>query len=189
MIPANVKAALDAACERFGINTPLRKAHFYAQLHHESAGFTRLSEGLSYSADRLQKVWPNRFNAANSAKYARNPEDLANYVYANRLGNGDEASGDGFRFRGRGYVQLTGRDNYRRCSQALYGDDRLLLEPELLEVPDGAAMAAGWYWDSRKINALADRDNIEAVTRAINGGTIGLAERRKLLAQYKKELT
>jgi putative chitinase len=175
---------LNEAMERFNVSTPDRVAAFLAQIAHESDECRRLVENLRYSAARLCEVWPKRFPTLHSAEpYANNPEKLANYVYANRLGNGDTASGDGWRFRGRGLVQLTGRSNYRATGHAL----GLLLEqlPELLEEPVPSSLAAAQFWDSRGCNALADSapgDNDDAdfvrITVLINGGRNGLASRR-----------
>lgn len=173
---------------KFGIVPPLEKAHFLAQLAHESGGFKRLRENLNYSAEGLIRTWPKRFNAENARLYARQATKIANKVYANRLGNGNEASGDGARFIGRGFIQLTGKDNYNETSQALFGDDRLLRHPELMEEPEHAAMAAGLYWNKRRLHVHAIRDDIEAVTRGINGGLIGLEDRKLWLTRFKKEL-
>jgi len=115
--------------------------------------------------------------------YARNPEKIGNRVYANRMGNGDEASGDGFRFRGRGLIQITGKDNYTACGKALGKD--LIQNPGYLETPDGAAMSAAWFWNSRKLNVPADLGDIVKMTKLINGGTIGLADRQDLYENCK----
>lgn len=178
---------LSAAMTEFGITTPARAAAFLAQVAHESGELARLVENLSYSAAGLRKTWPSRFkDDATAAKYARRPMAIANRVYANRLGNGDEHSGDGFAFRGRGLYQLTGRDNYRAAGKALH----LPLEqsPELLEHPDAASRSAGWFWRTRGLSMLVDageavadpdgpREAMIAITKRINGGLIGLDER------------
>ncbi|WP_226986797.1 glycoside hydrolase family 19 protein [Chlorobaculum tepidum] len=145
-----------------------------------------LEEKLSYSAARLMKVWPKRFpTLAIAEKYERNPEKLANYVYANRIGNGPESSGDGYRFRGRGLIQLTGRSNYESASKALGID--LLNHPDQLTEPAVAAMSAAWFWASHGLNELADDrtgdndlEDFTTITKIINGGTVGLQERFKL---------
>ena len=176
--------ALNAAMLRYEINTPARAAAFLAQTAHESGEFRRLVENLSYSAAGLCKTWPKRFSTLDIAKpYERKPELLANYVYAKRLGNGDVASGDGWRFRGRGLIQLTGRGNYRSCGAAIVLP--LETEPERLETPEAAAMAAAQFWQSRGLNHLADDQNDDnddedfvAITRIINGGIAGLTARR-----------
>lgn len=179
---------LEAAMRKFGIVPALEKAHFLAQLAHESMGFKVMRENLNYSAQGLVKTWPKRFDAQSAALYARQPEKIANKVYANRLGNGNEASGDGAKFLGRGYIQLTGKDNYMETSQALFGDDRLVRHPEMMEEPEHAAMAAGLYWNSRRLHVHAIRDDVEAVTRGINGGLTGLDDRKRWLAKFKVEL-
>ncbi len=176
--------SLNKAMERFEINNPSRVAAFLAQIAHESRELNVLAENLNYSAAGLMRVWPNRFPTIEKAmEYERNPEKLANYVYAKRLGNGDTNSGDGWRFRGRGLVQVTGRGNYRSIGQAI----GLALEasPELLQQPDAAALSAGYFWRSRGLNELADDRNDDnddedfiTITVRINGGRTGLAERR-----------
>lgn len=186
--------ALNAAMDRFDITTPARVAAFLAQTAHESAEFRTLVENLSYSAAGLCKNWPNRFATPDVAKpYERNPELLANYVYAKRLGNGDAASGDGWRFRGRGLIQLTGRGNYRSCGLALTLP--LETEPERLETPEAAALAAAQFWQSRGLNHLADDQNDDnddddfvTITKIINGGTNGLTSRRSYWMQARKAL-
>lgn len=170
---------LNAAMENFEINTPERIAMFMSQLGHESAGLKRVQENLNYSADRLRQVFPRYFPTPNDAEsYARNPAKIANRVYGGRMGNGPEASGDGFRFRGRGFIQLTGRNNY----QAFANDNNLSLDEavEYLETPEGAAWSAGWFWAKRNINEPADRGDVLTVTKLINGGTNGLGERKTL---------
>jgi putative chitinase len=169
---------LVAAFARYEINTPGRQAAFLAQVAHESAGFQRVVENLNYSADRLLQIFPRRFTDLDQAsQYARQPARIANHVYAGRLGNGDEASGDGWHFRGRGLIQITGRGNYQTCSQGLFGDHRLLTTPELLEQPGFACESAAWFWHSRQLNALADADRFDDITRKINGGQHGCRER------------
>lgn len=182
---------LERVAGRYAITTRLRVCHWLAQLAHESAGFTRTVENLNYSADALLRTWPSRFDAESAARAARQPERIANTVYADRLGNGPRESGDGWAFRGRGFIQLTGRLNYVAASLAIYSDDRLVKRPELAASPAGAADVAGWYWSDRRINRWADHDDIEAVTKAVNGGVIGLADRkerlRKALAAFDAE--
>jgi putative chitinase len=166
------------ACARFEINTIRRVAAFIAQQAHESAGFTKFSESLNYTAARLCQVWPGRFPTVAAAKpYARNPEKLANKVYGGRMGNGAEASGDGWRFRGRGPLQLTGRDNWTRFAKAM----EMKLEEALAygSTPEGGVMAAAWFWETNDINRLADTPSVADETRRINGGTTGLADREK----------
>ena len=169
------RGPLTQACTEYDINTPARQAMFVAQCAHESDGFTRLSEDLRYSASRLLAVWPKRFTPALAELMAYNERGIAERVYGGRLGNGIEGTGDGYEFRGRGLFQITGRANYRTCGRALSLD--LETTPELLEVPDFAALSAGWYWDSRGCNELADRDDYAAITRKINGGVNGMDDR------------
>lgn len=169
---------LNETFARFDISTPLRQAAFIGQAGHESGNFTRLSEGLSYSAERLMVIWPKRFpNIEIAQKYARNPKALANNVYANRMGNRDEASGDGFRFAGAGLFQLTGHSNFYHAGQAL-GED-FVMQPELVKTPRFAALTAGWFWDTHKLNKFADIRDFTMMTKKINGGTIGLNDRIK----------
>ena len=170
----------------YEINTPLRQAHFLAQIGHESGGFNFTKENLNYSADALLKVFPKYFNADSAASHARNPQMIANRVYANRMGNGDVVSNDGFNYRGRGLIQLTGKTNYTAFGKAV-GLDLAKVVP-YLETPEGAAMSAGWFWDTNKLNAKADADNIQSVTKTINGGTNGMDDRMAILARAKAAL-
>lgn len=171
---------LAEACAEFGIDTPARLAAFLAQVAHESGNLGRLVESLNYSAQGLVAVWPRRFTADTAAAYARHPEQIANLVYAERMGNGDLASGDGWRYRGRGLIQVTGRANYAACGKALGLD--LVGAPELLEQPEPAARSAAWFWRMRNLNPMADRGDIEGITKAINGGLTGLADRKERYA-------
>lgn len=170
---------LIAAMEEFGIDSPARMAGFLAQCAHESANFSAVRENLNYSADGLNRVFPKYFRNAgrNAQEYHRQPEKIANVVYANRMGNGDEMSGDGWRFRGRGLIQLTGKNNYTAASEDLEID--LLESPEYLETPEGAARSAAWFWWKNGLNAFADKNDIVGMTKRINGGTIGLEDRKK----------
>jgi putative chitinase len=166
--------AVNTTFEMFGIETPEQQASFLGQTSHESNGFTALTENLRYSAESLCKVWPKRFPSLEMAQpYHRNPEAIANHVYANRMGNGDEESGEGWNFRGRGLIQLTGRDNYRACGEAL--DIDLEATPDLVSTPTYAALSAGWFWHKNHLNNIAE--DILAVTKKINGGTHGLDDR------------
>lgn len=181
-------APLRVACERFGIVEPLELAHWLAQCGHESSGFTRLEEGLSYSAERLMAVWPRRFPTLAAAQpFARNPEKLANRVYSGRMGNGPPESGDGWRYRGRGLIMLTGGANYAVAGDALTLP--LLEHPEMLATPGPAALTAAWFWRSRGCGAPAMRDDVVAVTTIVNGGTTGLDDRRAWLVRAKAALT
>jgi putative chitinase len=179
--------ALTSAANRFGITTKQRQAHWLAQLAHESGGFRRLEENLNYSADGLRRTWPSRFSL-NASEYARQPEKIANKVYADRMGNGNEASGDGFTYRGRGWIQLTGKANYAEYSQRVFGDDRLVTHPEIAAQPDIAAYLAGAYWQSKDLNRLADLDDIVSITKRINGGLNGLEDRKQWLRKFKEAL-
>lgn len=170
--------------EKYRIDTPYRIAMWLAQCGHESMNFSVLTENLNYSANALLRTWPSRFHTILEAnEYERRPEKIANRAYGGRMGNGPEASGDGWRFRGRGLIQLTGRTNYRTCGEALGVD--LIHTPELLATKQFAALSAGWFWDSRELNALSDAGDVVGVTRKINGGTIGLGDRR---ARYVRAL-
>jgi putative chitinase len=169
---------LNIVGQHFGLfQNPKRMAAFLAQIAHESGGFNFVREGLNYSAQGLRKTWPRRFPTLASAQpYARNAEKIANKVYANRMGNGPESSGDGFKFRGRGLIQLTGRENYTRFARSI---GRTLDQTvAYLETPEGAVASAGWFWDINKLSVYADKDDFVGLTRRINGGTIGLADRQ-----------
>jgi len=187
--------ALNTAMSRFQIDSVARAAAFLAQVAHESNEFRNLVENLNYSAGRLMAVWPKRFPTLEAATpYERQPEKLANYVYASRLGNGDSASGDGWQFRGRGLLQITGRGNYR--STGLGIGLPLETEPERLETPDVAALAAAQFWQSRGLNELADDRNDDnddedfvRICTTINGGRTGLDERRQYWERAKTALT
>ena len=166
--------AINTTFETFGIDTPEQQASFLGQCGHESNGFTALVENLNYKAESLCKVWPKRFPSLEAAQpYHRNPEAIANKVYADRMGNGDEDSGEGFAYRGRGLIQLTGKLNYQACGDALGVD--LVSDPDLVSTPMYAALSAGWFWHTHHLNSIAE--NITAVTKKINGGTIGLEDR------------
>lgn len=156
---------------------PTRLAGFLAQVAHESGGFNFVKENLNYSADGLRKIFPKYFPTQELAnEYARKPEKIANRVYANRMKNGDESSGDGYRFCGRGLIQLTGRDNYTRFAEAL--DLNIEDTIKYLETPNGAVASAGWFWDNNKLNDICDRGDFVLLTKRINGGTIGLEDRK-----------
>jgi len=169
--------ALNETFQRFNILTPLQQASFIGQCGHECGNFKILEENLNYKAEALMKLWPKRFDAAKAQACARNPKLIANTVYSNRMGNRDESSGDGFRFRGRGCIQLTGHANYYHAGQACGVD--FVLEPELVATPRYAAMTAGWFWSTHKLNQYADTRDFTMMTKKINGGTIGLNDRIK----------
>lgn len=169
--------ALEAVLPRYEINTAERVAHFLAQCGHESADFTLLRENLNYSAEQLHRVWPSRFPTVESAQpYNRNPEAIANKVYSSRMGNGDEHSGEGWRYRGRGAIQLTGKANYTAFAESInYSLDQAV---DYLETLQGAVESAAWFWWKNNINHWADLNDVVKITKIINGGTLGLDERR-----------
>ena len=172
--------ALNEVLPTYKIDTPERIASFLAQCGHESAGFTVLQENLNYSADGLNKIFKKYFPTLDSAQpYARKPEMIANRVYGGRMGNGDEASGEGYKFRGRGPIQLTGKDNYTACSDFLFQDDTLLQNPDMLLDPEYALHSACWFWWKNDLNNYADSADLVTMTKRINGGTIGLEDRIK----------
>lgn len=172
--------ALDRAMAEYQIATPARICHFLGQIHHESKGLTRLEEDLNYSAKRLTEVWPKRFpTIAAAAPYAGNPRKLAEKTYGGRLGN--TAPGDGWKYRGGGLIMNTGRENYERPGE-LIGVD-LVAQPELLRTPAIAALSAAAYWADHGCNELADRENVTAITRRIQGGSLGLDDRKRQVAR------
>lgn len=175
---------LNQTFDKFEINNVNRMAGFIGQCQHESSNFKRLTENLNYSGKALRAVWPHRFDETTAAEYHRKPEMIANKVYANRLGNGDEASGDGWKYRGRGVIQLTGKYNYAAASDAIGVD--FVSEPDLVTEPLYAVMTAGWFWRTNKLNYLCDNQDWKTLTRRINGGTIGLSHR---LENIEKALT
>ena len=183
ILPGNEHAeawhtALSGILPDYEINTPERIAAFLAQCVHESAGFKAIKENLNYKATSLLKVFPKYFKTAEQAEqYAHNPEMIANLVYANRMGNGAESSGDGFRYCGRGLIQLTGHDNYQAFADSIDCDIDTL--PEYLATFEGAVQSAAWFWETNNLNQLADQQDIVALTKRINGGTIGLEDRQK----------
>ena len=203
LVAAGVKANIaeiwlpfvQQACERYQINTKNQEAAFIAQCAHESGGFTMLQENLNYRASTMAACWPARFGVKNpdgtwakDAKGARvpnkfalalerKPEMIANVVYANRMGNGPTESGEGWLYKGRGLKQLTGKDNYTRCGQAIGAN--LVDEPDLLLNPKYASLSAAWFWSVNKCGPIAESGDFVALTKKINGGTIGLEDRQK----------
>jgi putative chitinase len=172
------------AMSGFAIDTDLRIASFLAQCAHESAGFKRLVESLHYSGLRLFQVFPKYFpTVAEALTFAYDDERIAERVYGGRLGNDPEGSGDGYRFRGRGLIQITGRANYRACSRGMTVDIEVL--PDLAAQPLYAAQSAAWFWSTHGCNELADRGDFEGITRRINGGLNGFADRQQWLAQVE----
>ena len=173
---------LQETFEKYQINTPKRQACFIGQCMHESGGFKFLKENLNYSAKALMNTWPSRFPDMDTAeKYERQPEKIANKVYSGRMGNTED--GDGAKFIGRGLIQLTGKDNYKAFGEAI-GED-LVSNPQLVEEPRYAALSAGWFWNKRGLNALADIMDITTLTVRINGGKIGIDDR---IAKINKAL-
>ena len=181
-------ASLDTLASKYGLNTKLRLAHFLAQTAHESGGFRVVEENLNYSAEGLNKIFPKYFVKAgrDAQAYHRQPEKIANVVYASRMGNGDTASGDGYKFRGRGLIQLTGHDNYSSFAK----DNGIKIDEAVayLATPQGAVESAAWFWNKNGLNKIADADDVTAVTKKINGGTIGLDDRIKHTKEFKEIL-
>jgi putative chitinase len=179
---------LEEVFHRYEINTPERQAAFIGQCAHESMNFTKLEENMNYSAEGLMKTWPSRFPTLESAKpYHRNPEKIANKVYAGRMGNGPEETGEGWLYHGRGLIQLTGKDNYTLAGDALNMD--FIHSPDYVLVPKYAALTAGWYWNKRGLNKEADAKDFTGMTKKINGGTIGLDDRIAHIQHAQEALT
>lgn len=175
---------LSAAALKYQISTRARVAAFLAQVGHESGQLKRMVENLNYTAQALQRTWPKRFDAALAAQVAGKPVQIANIAYGKRMGN--SAPGDGWKYRGRGLIQVTGKENYLACGEALGLD--LVLYPEWLEQPEYAALSAGWYWSANGLNELADAGEFEAITRRINGGMSGQGERLALYGEAQAML-
>jgi len=170
--------ALDAILPEYDINSPKRVAAFLAQCAHESGGFKFLKENLNYKAESLVKVFPKYFKTLDEAKkYEKQPEKIANKIYGGRMGNGPESSGDGFRYCGRGLIQLTGKDNYTLFAASI--DTPIEDIPEYLQTFEGAVQSACYFWESTGLNKEADAGDIKTMTRKINGGYIGLDDRIK----------
>jgi putative chitinase len=173
--------------EKYSIDTTKRQAAFIGQCMHESAGFKTLNENLNYSAKALMATWPSRFpNEETANEYARQPEKIANKVYGGRMGNDVESSGEGWKYRGRGIKQLTGKENYERCGAGLGVD--LVENPDLLLEPKYAALSAGWFWNKHNLNDLADKGDIETMTKRINGGLLGLDARKAAIQRAESVL-
>lgn len=172
--------------EDYDINTPKRLAYFMAQCHHESGGFVFVSENLNYKASGLVKVFPKYFDENTARAYEKQPQKIANRVYANRMGNGDEASGQGFKYAGKGIIQLTGKDNYTRFAQSL----EISVEDaaEYMKTFEGAAQSACWFWETNNLNKFADAGDLKTMTRVINGGYKGMEDRELQFARISKLL-
>lgn len=183
-IPDNVIAQIPDAAKRFNITTPLRLAHFLAQCSHESGGFKAVYENLNYSAKGLKGVFGKYFPGNLADEYARKPEKIANRVYASRMGNGNETSGDGFKFRGKGYIQLTGKDNHALFNK--FVDDDILANPDLVATKYPLA-SAGWFFNNNNLwktcDLGSDEATVKAVTKRVNGGDNGLDDR---IAHFKE---
>lgn len=185
-IPDNVIAQIPSVMSTFKIDTALRLSHFLAQCGHESAGFKAIQENLNYGAKGLLGIFKKYFpTEAKALQYERKPEKIANLVYGSRMGNGDEASGDGYKFRGRGYIQLTGKNNYVAFGKAINED--IAANPDLVATKY-PLLSAAWFWSSNSLNALADKGaddaSVTAITKRVNGGTIGLPDRIKHFKEY-----
>lgn len=188
-IPDTVIAQIPDVLDKFEINTPLRLAHFLAQCGHESGNFTVTKENLSYSAARLQVIFKKYFTSESAAEYARKADKIANIVYANRMGNGNQASGEGYKFRGRGYIQLTGKDNYTSFDKVV--EDDIVANPELVSTKY-PLLSAAWFFHKNGLNKIADEGATDVVvtkvTKRVNGGTIGLPDRIKHFNEYNNLL-
>jgi putative chitinase len=185
-IPDTVIAQIPDVAAKFQINTPLRLAHFLAQCGHESGGFKHTNENLNYSADGLKKIFPKYFAQAGLAEsYARQPEKIASRVYGGRMGNGDESTKEGFKFRGRGYIQLTGKSNYTEFDKFVNED--ILANPDLVAT-QYPLLSAAWFFHKNGLNAISDKGaddaTVTSVTKRVNGGTIGLPDRIKHFKEY-----
>ena len=190
-IPDAVIAQIPGVAEKFQVNTPLRLAHFLAQCGHESGGFKLVNENLNYGAKGLMTTFKKYFPTEALAKaYERQPEKIASRVYASRMGNGDEASKEGFKFKGRGFIQLTGKDNYKAFDATV--EDDILANPDLVATKY-PLLSAAWFWSKNGLNALADKGatdaDVTAITKRVNGGTIGLPDRIKHFKEYHKLLS
>lgn len=189
-IPDAVIAMIPDTAAKFGINTPLRLAHFLAQCGHESGGFRATQENLNYSAKGLMGIFKKYFpNASIAAAYERKPERIANKVYANRMGNGSELSGEGYKFRGRGYIQLTGKENYTAFGKAI--NENILANPDVVS-SKYALLSAAWFFSKNGLHKMADEGAsdqvVTKITKRVNGGTIGLPDRIKHFKEYYKLL-
>ena len=184
-IPESVIVQIPTVMEKFQINTPLRLAHFLAQCGHESGGFKATQENLNYSADGLKKIFPKYFPGNLAESYARNPEKIASKVYGGRMGNGGEETKEGYKFRGRGYIQLTGKENYTSFAKSI-GEDTVA-NPDLVATKYALA-SAGWFFSKNGLNTIADKGaddaTVTSVTKRVNGGTIGLPDRIKHFKEY-----
>ena len=178
---------LEETFAKYDISTSQRQSSFIGQCAHESGNFKVLEENLHYKAETLIKVWPSRFpNLEVANQFASNAQKIANKVYAGRMGNGNEESGDGWKYHGRGLIQLTGKDNYANCGPSLGVD--LVGDPDRLLDPKYASLSAGWFWSKKGLNALADTGDYETMTKRINGGVLGLDDRKAKIAKAREIL-
>jgi putative chitinase len=182
-IPDSVISQIPDTASKFKIDTPLKLAHFLAQCGHESGGFKVVSENLNYSSDGLKKIFPKYFKTVLAENYARNPQKIANLVYGNRMGNGPESTGEGFKFRGRGFIQLTGKNNYSEFDK--FVEDDILSNPDLVS-SKYPLLSAAWFFSKNCLSKCVDASDatVTSVTKCVNGGTIGLADRLKHFKEY-----
>lgn len=189
-VPDTVLNEIPSVMDKFKINTPLRLSHFLAQCGHESGNFKSIRENLNYSKERLKQIFPKYFPGNLSESYDRNPEKIASKVYGNRMGNGDEFTKEGYIFRGRGYIQLTGKDNYKSFGQAI--NENLLTDPDLVATKY-PLLSAAWFFSKNKINEIADKgssdDVVKQVTKKVNGGHIGIEDRIEHFKKFLKLLS
>ncbi len=187
LVPAKVYAELIEAARKYEINTPLRMSHFLAQCAHESGGFTRTVENLNYSAAGLLRVFPKYFTRRQAFQYEHKPVRIGSRVYANRMGNGNEASGEGYKYRGRGYIQLTGKDNYKLLNPEVAED--IVANPNLI-ADKYPLLSAAWYWKGRGLNERSDLGvgEVANITLIVNGGNKGLQDRQNRFEKYYAEL-
>jgi len=192
-IDPSLADAFNETFDHWGISTRRQRAAFIGQCGHECGNFRILEENLNYRAATLLKLFPRTprrgwgFTPESAAQYERQPQKIANRIYGNRMGNRDEASGDGWRFRGSGWLQLTGHSNFFHAGQALGVD--FVMQPELVRTPKYAALTAGWFWSTHNCNRLAEAEDWVALTKKINGGTIGLEDRIKHIKHALAVLT
>jgi len=176
--------AMNVAIEKADLSTPERLAAFIAQCGHESDSFRFMEENLNYKAESLCRTWPSHFNEENASEYAHNPEKIANRAYANRMSNGDEESGDGWNYRGRGWLQTTGKAGYEQLSDATQID--FVSNPDAVATPEGSAISAAVFWEKHNLNRHVDNNDFTGLTKAINGGTIGQEDR---MARYQHAMS
>lgn len=189
-IPDSVIKQIPEVAEKFGVNTPMRLAHFLAQTGHESGGFRITTENLNYSAKGLCGIFKKYFTELSAKEFERKPEKIANIVYANRMGNGNQASGEGYKFRGRGFIQLTGKTNYQAFDKTV--EDNIEANPDLVATKY-PLLSAAWFWSKNKLNETSDGgatdEVVTKVTKKVNGGTIGLQDRIKHFKEYYQLLS